>query len=472
MADISEQASEQPPQEGAGAADVEVDPDVEVAATTEPATPVDLAKRTPPTPVDQPAAAPDPGPAPDPAPADPWAPPAADAPPPPAAAPAAAPWPRQPGPYDGYRQPPFAPYDAQPPTHRGTNGLAVTSLVTGLTCCLWPAALGFGIASLVQLRRRRQSGRGLAVAGVVLGVLGLLASVLAGVGGVVGFRAAQVAARDNGFGLQPGQCFTQQSGPAGVTGWPRVDCSAPHYGEVTARIKLTGDEFPGTVIVQQQSNAVCRTAEQAYLTDLWARSSSVSVRYIYPNTEARWENTDQTTICFLHDSSPGGGVGTLRRDATDLTQDQQDFLQAVNGLDDAEAEEPTDDPSGDIGETQNWIDDTASGISEAADTLGRRDWPAGSKDEVAALVRELQNDQAAWQAARNDNTTPLDDLVDQLTAHDLARAQAEGAARRALGLADQDERQGAPDDTQPGGGSGGSGDGTGTGSGGGNPAAT
>lgn len=51
------------------------------------------------------------------------------------------------------------PYDGRPVVE-GTNGLAITSLVTGVTCCLWPAALGFGIAALVQLRRRRQEGSG------------------------------------------------------------------------------------------------------------------------------------------------------------------------------------------------------------------------------------------------------------------------------------------------------------------------
>ncbi|WP_051969258.1 DUF4190 domain-containing protein [Kitasatospora azatica] len=112
-------------------------------------------------------------------PANPWAAPGA---PGDDSVPIGYPYPHAHGPAGyGYPQPGYphryGPVD-QRPMVAGTNGLAITSLVTGLTCCLWPAALGFGIAALVQLRRRRQGGLGLAVAGVLLGVLGLIAGVV------------------------------------------------------------------------------------------------------------------------------------------------------------------------------------------------------------------------------------------------------------------------------------------------------
>ncbi|MFE0462058.1 DUF4190 domain-containing protein [Kitasatospora sp. NPDC058965] len=135
-------------------------------------------------------------------PGNPWAPPAAPPPPPPGAPypPAGGPYPPPGGPYAAPGSPyPYAPPPPYPygqagypyppaglppygypdprPWVEGTNGLAITSLVTGILCCLWPAAIGFGIAALVQLRNRRQKGRGLAVAGLVLGCLGLVASL-------------------------------------------------------------------------------------------------------------------------------------------------------------------------------------------------------------------------------------------------------------------------------------------------------
>jgi hypothetical protein len=57
-----------------------------------------------------------------------------------------------------------------------TNGLAIASLVVGL-CWMWwigsVLAFVFGHVALGQISRTGQSGRGLAIAGLVLGYLGL-----------------------------------------------------------------------------------------------------------------------------------------------------------------------------------------------------------------------------------------------------------------------------------------------------------
>ncbi|HEX5615868.1 MAG TPA: DUF4190 domain-containing protein [Acidimicrobiia bacterium] len=107
-----------------------------------------------------------------PAPAAPaWSPPGATAaggyvPPPPGA--------YLPPPTGGYVPPGVPPY-ATPPT-TGTNGLAIASLVLGL---VWVCGIGsvlaviFGVVALGQIKQRSQSGRGLAIAGIVLGALGI-----------------------------------------------------------------------------------------------------------------------------------------------------------------------------------------------------------------------------------------------------------------------------------------------------------
>lgn len=119
---------------------------------------------------------------------------------------------RRPGPVGPYPYPPAPPYgQAGPygyqydgrPAVEGTNGLAITALVTGLTCCLWPAALGFGIAALVQLRRRRQRGRGLAIAGVVLGMLGLVFGAVNAVNGNLHFHSGSTSATTSMPALPP-----------------------------------------------------------------------------------------------------------------------------------------------------------------------------------------------------------------------------------------------------------------------------
>jgi hypothetical protein len=74
-----------------------------------------------------------------------------------------------------------------PPVVRHTNGLAVASLIASL---VWMWALGSlvavicGHAALRQIKRSggRQTGRGMAIAGLVIGYMGLAATVLFALG--------------------------------------------------------------------------------------------------------------------------------------------------------------------------------------------------------------------------------------------------------------------------------------------------
>jgi len=73
----------------------------------------------------------------------------------------------------------------RPPTPPGTNGKAITSLVCGITgvvlcICLLPslAAIIFGIIAMTETRRTGQDGYGIAVAGLVLGVITVAVGVL------------------------------------------------------------------------------------------------------------------------------------------------------------------------------------------------------------------------------------------------------------------------------------------------------
>jgi hypothetical protein len=83
---------------------------------------------------------------------------------------------------------PAAPYQAQPqfPGYARTSGLAVASLVLGIVWILWIGsvlAVIFGHVALSQIKRSygALTGRGMAIAGLVLGYLGIatLALVIA-----------------------------------------------------------------------------------------------------------------------------------------------------------------------------------------------------------------------------------------------------------------------------------------------------
>ena len=89
------------------------------------------------------------------------------------------PW-NQPPPAPGYGYPPgqpYGPYALQP----GTNGFAIASLVLGI---LWLECLGsvlaiiFGFVARAQIKRTGQGGDGMAIAGIVLGFVGIAMFVL------------------------------------------------------------------------------------------------------------------------------------------------------------------------------------------------------------------------------------------------------------------------------------------------------
>ena len=87
-------------------------------------------------------------------------------PPPPQDPGAASPWPSQPPPYQ---------YQYGPPP-RPTNGLAIASMVLGILWIYWIGsilALVFGYVARSQIRERHEGGDGMAIAGIVLGWIGV-----------------------------------------------------------------------------------------------------------------------------------------------------------------------------------------------------------------------------------------------------------------------------------------------------------
>ena len=80
---------------------------------------------------------------------------------------------------DGKWYPPAysAPAAAQyPPSSRSTNGLAIASMVLGIIWLYWIGsilALIFGYKARAQIRDRGEAGEGMAIAGIVLGWIGV-----------------------------------------------------------------------------------------------------------------------------------------------------------------------------------------------------------------------------------------------------------------------------------------------------------
>jgi Domain of unknown function (DUF4190) len=98
-------------------------------------------------------------------------------------------YPQQGYPQPGYQQQgyPQYPYGQQgygypPPPKTGNNGLAIAAMICGICgfLCLIPGVVGIilGAAALPRIKRSQQSGRGMAIAGIVVGSLWIVAFIL------------------------------------------------------------------------------------------------------------------------------------------------------------------------------------------------------------------------------------------------------------------------------------------------------
>jgi len=76
-------------------------------------------------------------------------------------------------------------YGPQPATQSGTNGMAIGALIssfTGLFCCIGGiVAIVLGIIALDQIKRTRQDGYAIAVAGIVIGIATLIVALIVGI---------------------------------------------------------------------------------------------------------------------------------------------------------------------------------------------------------------------------------------------------------------------------------------------------
>jgi len=92
--------------------------------------------------------------------------------------------PAAPPPADAYSPPPpAAAYPPPAPVSRGTNGFSIASLVLGIVWIYWVGsilALVFGYIAKSQIDRSggAQGGRGMAIAGIVLGWIGIALLIL------------------------------------------------------------------------------------------------------------------------------------------------------------------------------------------------------------------------------------------------------------------------------------------------------
>jgi hypothetical protein len=218
------------------------------------------------------------------------------------------------------------PYPVAPPP-AGTNGQAIAAFVLGLIG-IFPAGIAFGVVALVRIGRTRQKGTGLAIAGLVLSAVWLLAVM-----GLVIAGAAYVSAHGVTSGTRPvpelatGTCYDQPVQK--TTLWVTVvPCSGPHDRQLYAKIDF-GGSYPGPDADKQMSRDACIRAMGADFVDPAALSDRADLFFYFPE-RSQWQDGHRPQAwCTLASSQGGRLTGNLMQSSSDYTATQLGYLRIV-----------------------------------------------------------------------------------------------------------------------------------------------
>jgi hypothetical protein len=173
----------------------------------------------------------------------------------------------------------------------------------------------FGILGIRRTANGQRRGRGMAIAGVVLGSIWV---VLIGVGTVVSItddstrkdRAPVAAPHDVDIDtLKVGECINETPEEEPVT-VPLVPCTQPHDGEVFAIYSLPGGKYPGDALVDRFAQGGCDKRFDTY-AGAAADQSNWDVGFFGPSADL-WADGDRRVFCLASHSDMSPLTGSVR----------------------------------------------------------------------------------------------------------------------------------------------------------------
>lgn len=212
----------------------------------------------------------------------------------------------------GPQQPPY--YPPPQPQRRGTNGFAIAALVFGIIGGFVLSVI-FGIVALKQIRRSGQSGRGMAITGLVLSglwaVLVTVAVIVAAATSANRDSSGQITAGGSvsATALQVGDCVNGLEEQDSLLNLPGVPCAQPHEGEVFAVFDLPAGAYPGESAVNRQVNTECSGRLRAYSPAADA-DPAIGLFVVFP-LEGNWRLGDREVVCIAS-ALAGPTTGSLR----------------------------------------------------------------------------------------------------------------------------------------------------------------
>jgi hypothetical protein len=332
--------------------------------------------------------------------------------------------------------------------------------VLGILCCLPFVGLVLGIVALVQIKKRGERGRAMAVTGIVLSSVGtLLLIVSLAAGGAREFwEGFQEAAGENGgtFSVEKGECFDSPNGS--LEGYASdvdtVPCEGEHDAEVFANFRLPEGGYPGADDMAETADTKCYALADSYAMDSWALPEYVDVYYFTP-TRQSWGAGDREVTCMFGSTDEKTKLrGSLREDDSMLTADQLTYLRAEGrynqALDSAPADEYVED---DLPGHRQWASRVAKALDEQVAMLGEHQWGDGTARPVAEHADALRRAREQWEkAAEADDADVFYEHYDE--ALGIVDGTTAVTARKALGLATTPPSYGEESGGGEGGGSG------------------
>ena len=173
-------------------------------------------------------------------------------------------------------QPLVSPHAGYPPAPRKTNTMAILGLVFAFVFS--PLGIVFSAIGLSQIKKRREGGRGLALAGMILSILFTLIGVLAT---VFLFAAVQEAAETGAMAetQAPAPAAEPAADPTGVVA--ACEVIAPALGEFDAAIATveTPEEYALLVtdVRGALDGAAATTSDPAFVADVQTMSDNLQL---------------------------------------------------------------------------------------------------------------------------------------------------------------------------------------------------
>jgi hypothetical protein len=175
------------------------------------------------------------------------------------------------------------------PQRNGTNGWAIAAFVLGILGGTILSVI-FAIVALFQIKARRERGRGLAIAALVISAV-WIAVITSLIAYGVSAQGKSVRAID----LKTGDCVKDTADGELSTWVRRVRCDRPHYGEVFAVQTLPdATSYPGEESLSARADE-CGPTFFDYAPNS-PEGPTFRVAVAYPTADG-WANGERSLVC-------------------------------------------------------------------------------------------------------------------------------------------------------------------------------